>query len=271
MACRSMVFTINNYTDENIQAIQDLTQHIRISCGYEVGAEGTPHIQGVVVWKQPKQFKAAQKLLLGTNEGCYTAKMVKCWQANINYTQKSANLLRFEDNAAQGNRTDLEGIGELVKEGKRMRDIAAENPSVYIKYSRGMHALQAILIKPRTEMPRITVLWGKTGTGKSKEAREWLPNEPYVWSPAQGQWFDGYEGEKEVIFEEYRGNFPMGMLLLLLDRYECRVQYKGGAMQFAGTNICITSPMHPKDWYCNQESDKIDQLLRRITIIKELK
>jgi hypothetical protein len=56
------------------------------------------------------------------------------------------------------------------------------------------------------------------------------------------------------------------MLLSLLDRYCCKVQYKGGAIEFAAMQIAITSPIHPKDWYWSlQEGDKYDQLARRIS------
>ena len=95
-----------------------------------------------------------------------------------------------------------------------------------------------------------------------------LGPDPWIWTPQRGQWFDGYEGQEDIIFEEYRGQLPYGMLLTLLDRYECPVQYKGGSIEFAPKRIVITSPMPPREWYdlCGPH-DKIDQLLRRITSV----
>jgi len=60
---------------------------------------------------------------------------------------------------------------------------------------------------------------------------------------------------------------PFGMMLALLDRYQCKVQYKGGMAQFRATKIILTSPKHPQDWYQDDGHDKVDQLIRRITRI----
>eukprot|EP00959_Pyramimonas_sp_CCMP1952_P383736 8041931-Pyramimonas_sp.AAC.2 len=35
-----------------------------------------------------------------------------------------------------------------------------------------------------------------------------------------------------VIKEEFRGQLPFSMLMRLLDRYDCRVEFKGGSAQF---------------------------------------
>lgn len=186
---------------------------------------------------------------------------------------KNAKVVEWGEITQQGRRNDLSPACEMIKEGKRLRDVAVEHPEVFVKYHKGLIALQSILIQPRDAVPEVTVLYGSTGTGKSKEAREILGDTKYVWHPQQAQWFDGYAGEKEVIFEEFRGQLPFGMLLSLLDRYDCKVQYKGGMCEFAATKIVLTSPIHPSQWYKTDElaaHDKIDQLLRRITTIVDL-
>lgn len=68
--------------------------------------------------------------------------------------------------------------------------------------------------------------------------------------------------------EEFRGQLPLGFMLSLTDRYDCKVQYKGGMVDFAATRIAITSPVHPSQWYRQEtlaEGDKLEQLLRRVT------
>ncbi len=50
--------------------------------------------------------------------------------------------------------------------------------------------------------------------------------------------------------------------------YETTVEVKGGFRQFRGRNIIITSPKHPKDWYKDDGSDRVEQLLDRIDKIK---
>ena len=55
------------------------------------------------------------------------------------------------------------------------------------------------------------------------------------------------------------------MLLSLLDRYDCPVEYKGGTSEFCATRIILTSPKHPQDWYCR---DECSELMRRISNIE---
>ncbi len=59
-------------------------------------------------------------------------------------------------------------------------------------------------------------------------------------------------------------------LLKLLDRYPFRVEVKGGFRQFRSDLIIITCPKPPEECYMEAGED-IDQLLRRIDTIEEMK
>jgi hypothetical protein len=183
----------------------------------------------------------------------------------------STIFCKFGVKKSQGRRSDIRSAVQMLEEGASMKQTARENPVVYVKYHRGLEKYKALLIEPRTQPPNVQVFYGPTGSGKSRSARELLPN-AYVWGPEQGKWFDGYEGQPEVIFEEFRGQLPFGMMLRLLDRYECRVETKGSTIFFVATSIVLTSPVHPRDWYqmFEHSEDKVDQLLRRITSITAL-
>ena len=80
-----------------------------------------------------------------------------------------------------------------------MREIAQEHPATYMKFHKGMHALQAILIEPRCTPPEVIVLYGETGSGKSTTTRE-ITSTAWAWGPQRGAWFDGYEGHKHALF-----------------------------------------------------------------------
>lgn len=259
---RNICFTINNYTEEDIKSL-DWDQITYLVYGKEVGESGTPHLQGYMELKAPKKFTTIKKKILRAH--METRKGTA--QQAADYCKKDGDYVEKGEISQQGKRTDIEMATDMIVEGAKMKEVAIANPPVYVKYHKGLHAFKSIILDPRNEVPTVTVLYGKTGTGKSKTARE-ITTDPYVWGPEQGHWFDGYEGQKDVILEEFRAQLTLGMLLRLLDRYDCKVQYKGGMIQFVATNIVITSPTHPQDWYESIGNDKTDQLMRRITEIK---
>lgn len=118
--------------------------------------------------------------------------------------------------------------------------------------------------------PDVHVRYGPTGYDKTRYVyanHEF--DEIFKWEPGLEKWFDGYEGQKVALLDEYRGDFKFGMLLSLLDGYPCKVQIKGGSVDWSPTTIYITSPKHPKDWYPQTENDDVGQLLRRLTSVTD--
>lgn len=282
---RNMCFTVNNYEDvEKHEAIFTLWPAVSYWVfGEEVGDSGTPHLQGYCEFKYPTKFSTVKKKLptahieerIGTakdasnycKKGEQSKTEWKQWKDGGPHFGLNAKVHEGGEISNQGKRNDLSPAVEMIREGKRMRTVAQECPETFVRFHKGLIALQAQLVEPRTGPPTVKVFYGSTGSGKSKLAREWLGEDFYDWWPAQEKWFDGYEGEKNVIFEEFRGQFPFGMMLMLLDRYSARVQLKGSMINFAATRIAITSPLHPRLWYKSEElqaNDRIDQMIRRI-------
>ena len=268
---RYTCFTLNNWTQDEYDAIYAYEQ---ISFGV-IGKEnapttGTPHLQGYIEFKQ--------QVLLSTLHNIVPRLAVKFRIGNgeqaADYCRKSdPDYFEWGDIHTPGYRTDLDGPREMIEEKAPMRSIARAYPNHYILHHKGLEALADILVEPRYEEPTVTVICGYTGTGKTKLAYEMCPdqNDTYSWTPGQLKWFDGYCGHTNLILDEYRGDLPFGQLLNMLDRWPCRVERKGGMCQMVATNIVITSPLHPTEWYKNlSESDSVDQLLRRITTITTL-
>lgn len=268
---RNFTFTINNYSETSLDLIKEFDKLKYLVAGREIcPTSGTPHLQGYAQLKCQVAFDDL-KFLIPT---AHIEKPRKCAQANIRYCKKELELFLEIGKCKQpGKRTDIDDAIEMLNEGASMRDMAIQNPVPYVKYHRGFEKYKALLIPDRTDHPEVIVLYGPTGRGKSRQAREICNSDPYVWYPSQanGGWFDGYEGQRDTIMEEFRGQLPFGTMLGLLDRYNFRVPTKGCFTNFSSTRIVITSPVHPREWYTNLDSnDKLDQLLRRITTIRKV-
>lgn len=235
---------------------------------YSVGYEVCPktdrhHLQGYIEFTEPVLASTFWNRL---RTKCWCQARKKAALASQRYTQKGGNYEEFGAPSHQGKSDALVEFSSKLKSGVTMKQCALDDPPTYIKNNRGIEKWYSLCCVPRrNEVPDVTVVYGSTGSGKSRYAREQTSEERYVWHPQQGTWFDGYYGQKEIIMEEFRGQIPLGMLLSLLDRYDSKVQSKGGMMEFNSTKIIITSPTHPDQWYKEDPLDDLQQLERRLT------
>ena len=128
-------------------------------------------------------------------------------------------------------------------------------------------------IEPKREIKDIQVIWkyGKTGTGKTRSCYEDYPD---LYRPTTYKWWEGYDGHKVVLIDEFRGDWcKFGELLKLLDIYPYTVETKGGSRQIQATTFYITSCKPPEEVHNPHAFDKeerVDQLLRRLTTVTNL-
>lgn len=264
---RNYVFTVNNYNDDSLKALLACKSLSYLVYGKEIApSTGTPHLQGYVEFKRSMEFKSLKKLL----PTAYLAKRKGTAQQASKYCMKAKDYIEHGTISKQGKRSDLADVVEMIESKATIQDIALACPEQYIKYNRGIEKLRVFHIPVRNTVPHVSVFYGPTGSQKTYRALQLMDPIHYVWYPQQGLWFDGYDGHDCVLFDEFRGQLPFGMMLNLLDRYDSRVQIKGGTSRFNATKIFITSPVHPREWYPHLEgNDKIDQLLRRLTVITQ--
>lgn len=265
------VFTINNYTEDDVKAVENVECQA-ITCGYEVGENGTPHIQGAIYWgsKNGKTCGATCKALGGRAR---VEPMRGSWEENLEYTTKEGNALRVEgEGPQQGARNDLIGMKRKLDEGATLADLYEYDFGCAAKYSRAFK--EYIDLKQRSQMrtEQTTCDWifGPTGAGKSHIAFNSVDlSDTYIWKN-DGGWWDGYEGQTYVIINEYRGEIPYGELLSMLDKWPHSVRRRcREPAPFVSKHVVITSSMHPRKvyWKLNAK-DSIDQLMRRVKVIE---
>lgn len=257
MSSRNWCFTLNNFTEEEYNAILEWeTDYIVI--GKETGEEGTPHLQGYVEWKGSKPLGRLKKL----NPRIH-------WETRRGSREEASEYCKKENNfyengkttKSQGKRNDLERVKEMVKAGANTREIWDIAPSFQaMKMAEiGMKLYE----QQRMWEMHVYWFWGPTGSGKTRRAFEEAQN-PWI-SGKSLKWWDGYDGHKHVIIDDFRADFcTFHELLRILDRYPYRVETKGGTRQLVATHIWITSCHPPEKIYQKSEED-VQQLLRRIT------
>lgn len=130
-------------------------------------------------------------------------------------------------------------------------------------------------------------IFGATGVGKSRLARAYAEKmaqtDYFIHPPGQLKWWDGYEGQKCVIIDDFRRSHCRGIgglsyLLRILDRYDCQIEVKGGTRRCDWQYAIITCPRNPVDEFTYTDSntedvvdEDIGQLVRRLTHIIELR
>lgn len=130
---------------------------------------------------------------------------------------------------------------------------------------RTIRAINADFAKPVGMERTCNVYWGKTGTGKSRMAWERAGLDAYPKDPRTKFWC-GYNSQRHVVIDEFRGGIDIAHLLRWLDRYPVIVEIKGGAVVFRAVEVWITSNLDPRQWYPELDEDTRDALLRRLTI-----
>lgn len=149
----------------------------------------------------------------------------------------------------QGKRTDLLEIKSMLDEGKTSVDIADSHFTDWVRYHKSFEKYVTLKQPKRSWNTYVVVLWGKTGTGKTRFARNQVGDDQRVWSPGDYKWFDGYEGQEIVIIDDYRGEYELPMFLNLFDRYPMQVPVKGGFTNWCPKKVYITSNVDPNHWY----------------------
>lgn len=264
---RNICFTINNPTDIDYSEVLTLPYSYLVM-GEEVGENGTPHIQGYVEFKKQMGFNAIKKLVPRMH---FEARKGTAKEA-AQYCMKDGDYTEYGELSNQGKRNDLTYIKKEVTEKGRIKPILGDIWNLQqLKFAEGLLQYSDAR-RNGGNMVDVQWIWGPTGSGKTRYAVEYFENldeEYYVWKKGQGKWFNGYDGEENVIFDDLRpGDFDYTELLGLLDRHPYRVQFKGGVREFMAKKIIITSSMHPTAFKILGEDNK--QLLRRITTITKM-
>lgn len=239
---------------------------------------GTTHWQAYMELFNPQRMTAIKRFFddntvhLEERKGTREEAKEYCMKDN-KYTEFGTWIM------GQGHRSDLDSVtAELVSGTKRIDDIALEDPSFFCRYRNGLKDIQQIADKRASRAFRhveVTLLSGPTGCGKTRQAMESSDQIYKIEGTRLGAnhsmgWFDGYEGEKTLVIDEYDNNVPISRLLTLLDGYQLQIPIKGSCTYARWDKVLITTNLKPHELHPQAKPVHQTALRRRITKIKNL-
>ncbi len=169
----------------------------------------------------------------------------------------------------RGDRIDIAIFRDAIIGGMRAADLWTSYPKEMAKFPRMYNALKSTLRPRRTTELWVTLLYGKTGRGKTRMIYDKWEDDDEFWRwscPNTTVWFDGYDGHQLVLLDDFAGRsskMSLVMLLQVLDRYPIMLPVKGSFVWWCPSNIAITTNIHPKDWYKYDGREEQYKALRR--------
>ena len=256
---KAWMLTLNNPVLDVLEicAIFELLD-VKYIWQFEIGDNGTPHVQAFIEFSKKKRFSYVRRRM--DDNGIGGCHLENCHGRvnGINYCRKEdtrtegpfTNLSDYElDQAGQGRRRDLEKLKADIEDGKSRLNIAQTHFSAFLMYNNGITKYQQLLQRPRDFKTKVLYLEGEPGTGKSRLAlnigklmRKPQREDGDIYYKNSGKWWDHYENDTTVIWDDFRGcDYRLSELLKLMDRYPYKVENKGGMLEFNSTLLILTS------------------------------
>lgn len=273
-ASRNYCFTLNNPTpeeDPKTWGTKFLVYQL------ERSDSGTPHYQGYCTFSCVKRLSALKKLnpraawfaRRGTHEEAlhYCTKPVSGCSCKhcVPIPVRLDGPWIIGEPPAQGQRSDLMEVKEKIDTGCTLDDLWQDHFSTMVHLNKGLSQYIDSKQKHRSSKTVVAVHWGPPGIGKTTRVSQTAGRDVY-WKDSDNSWFEGYENQKHVVFDEFNGKwFTYSYLKRILDFTPIRVPIKGRSAKFNSKYIHITSNLDPSMWYNNQKYPWME-LHRRLDI-----
>jgi len=227
----------------------------------ELGQGGFEHWQFIIALGRKGTHRVVQRLY----PGCHS-ELTRSLAAE-SYVWKEDTRVegsQFEGGAKpiqRSSHVDWENVWKCATIG----DLLTIPASIRVSSYRTLRNISADHQKPVGIERICNVYHGPTGTGKSRRAWEEGTLDAYPKDPRTKFWC-GYDGQLNVIIDEFRGGIDIAHLLRWLDRYPVIVEVKGSSVCLRATNIWITSNLPPSEWYPGLDDDTLEALMRRLVV-----
>lgn len=239
---------------------------------------GTIHYQAYCEFKKAISWAQVKKIFgdrvhIINSRGSSAANIIYCTKNATRYTGGATCVRGQWGIAKRGGNPTMAAIE--IQNGAKLEEIDRNYPALVMMHGAKIEGYIAHAKGPRTEKPKVTILYGLTGCGKSQYCMETFGTDAYwVTPPDSGRvWWGHYMCEDICIFDDFHEKwFPLTHMLRVLDSTPLMVAPKGGQVPFNSGHLVFTSNVDPRDWYSNYDGLKAhkDSLERRIQDFAEI-
>lgn len=221
---------------------------------------GREHLQFFIEFTRRTRWTAVRKLLPGAHiEPCRNV------EAAIAYCRKEDS--RVDGPYEFGTHQHLctgSSVPDTLKT-TRVGIFLQENPTCW-RSVRSLQTIRSMSMPKRTELTTLWCFYGPSGSGKTWLARkimQGLGMDEVYWHDGS-QWWDNYDQEKVVVVDEYRGSFPIQVVLKLGDCTPYKVPVKGGYVEFNSELVIFISNLTPDLLFYKHDGPSDIALRRRL-------
>jgi len=230
---------------------------------------GNQHVQGYCHFANARTLSSVRKRLKDASvviaDGSAQQNLVYCTKAE---TRVPGTLPYTRGEVpSPGARNDIADVVKKISGAKRVNWelLIDEHPTEIVRYHKGFQFVAAKTRKPRSWQTTVSVIWGPPGSGKTWNLARLLEGkDPFYLTKSMCSgattWWDRYEGQEDVVLEEFSGWLPISTLIDLINSTPVSVQVKGGTTQFVAKRIWITSNFDPTTWYGRSGNVPVQQL-----------
>lgn len=265
-------FTLNNYTDDDVATVYaklDDRGRVRYSVvGVELGAGGTPHLQGFLLLAERTRLLGVKQLLGVERVHLEPAYGTDAQAAD--YCKKEGNFREFGTFPAPSKgkalgASNLDAVKKMLDSGASAGAVADAHFGLWCQYRRAFDSYLLLRRGTRSWATQVVWCYGGSGYGKSYFGHRLLQDlcgTDWCSVPSDLVWFDGYGGHRGVMVDELAATTSINVLLRLIDRYPYQVPIKGGFVPFLGRILVITSQFHPRMYFA--DDNQYPALQRRL-------
>lgn len=255
---KHVCFTINNYTEEDAPLLDDWEYLV---FGREVGETGTKHMQAYGSLKVKKRLSSISKLL----PRAHIEPMRGTPKQASDYCKKDGDFFEHGELPLSGGQA-LKRNYELAWEAAKRGDLDSIPADLRIRHYSTLKRIKQdhMVALPCEDTTTGVWVYGISGSGKSNYAREHYPD---YYLKAANKWWDGYQGEDNVILEDFDpAHHVLGHhLKLWADKWDFIAEMKGGSMRIRPKVFVVTSQYKISEIWNDVET--ISALTRRFKYI----